>query len=85
MRLFAAAEGETLSRASVAQQVHNRQHRASSRAVDVLVSKLRRKLDPTGRVALIRSVRGKGYRFAPRSPASACEVAEKAGRMRQVG
>ena len=37
---------------------------ASSRAVDVLVSKLRKKLDPTGQSSLIWSVRGEGYRFA---------------------
>ncbi|MFN3891236.1 MAG: response regulator transcription factor [Beijerinckiaceae bacterium] len=70
LRLFADWEGETIAREAIAEQVLDRRHDGSSRAVDVLVSKLRRKLDPTGRESPIRNIRGEGYRFLPTRPKS---------------
>jgi DNA-binding response OmpR family regulator len=63
-RLLLTAEGRVVSRDVIARRVLGRPDDASSRAVDALVSKLRRKLDPSGRATAIWSVRGKGFRFA---------------------
>jgi two-component system OmpR family response regulator len=63
-RILAEADGKILTRETIARRVLGKAQVESSRAVDVLVSKLRKKLDPTGQASLIWSVRGEGYRFA---------------------
>lgn len=63
-RILMEADGKILTRDTIARRVLGKSNVASSRAVDVLVSKLRKKLDPTGQSSLIWSVRGEGYRFA---------------------
>ncbi|MDB5570436.1 MAG: response regulator transcription factor [Hyphomicrobiales bacterium] len=63
-RILMEADGKILTRETIARRVLGKANVASSRAVDVLVSKLRKKLDPTGQSSLIWSVRGEGYRFA---------------------
>lgn len=39
-----------------------------SNVLEVLIGRLRRKLDPSGQWAPIETLRGRGYRFAPRQP-----------------
>lgn len=39
-----------------------------SNVLEVLIGRLRRKLDPSGEWAPIETLRGRGYRFAPRQP-----------------
>ncbi|PKO56961.1 MAG: DNA-binding response regulator [Betaproteobacteria bacterium HGW-Betaproteobacteria-21] len=39
-----------------------------SNVLEVLIGRLRRKLDPAGQWAPIETLRGRGYRFAPRLP-----------------
>jgi DNA-binding response OmpR family regulator len=63
-RVLLTAEGRVVSRDAIARRVLGRPDDASSRAVDALVSKLRRKIDPSGGATAIWSVRGEGYRFA---------------------
>lgn len=63
-RVLLMAEGRVVSRDAIARRVLGRPDDASSRAIDALVSKLRRKIDPPGRATAIWSVRGEGYRFA---------------------
>lgn len=62
-QLFIDAGEKILSRETIARQALGRRVQEQSRAVDMLVSKLRRKLDPTRRASLIWAVRGDGYRF----------------------
>ncbi len=65
LREFITAPGRVLSREHLLQAVHNRTWDYFDRSIDVLVTRLRRKLesdDSTG--ALIKSVRGAGYVFA---------------------
>ncbi len=64
LTLFIAHPNETLSRQQIMVAVMNREWSALDRSVDVLVSKLRRKLrTEPGQPELIQSVRGSGYRF----------------------
>lgn len=65
-RLFISAGDKVLTREMIARGALGRRFGEHSRAVDMLVSKLRRKLDPTGRASMIWAVRGEGYRFAGR-------------------
>jgi DNA-binding response OmpR family regulator len=65
-RLFISAGDKVLTREMIAREALGRRFGEHSRAVDMLVSKLRRKLDPTGRASMIWAVRGEGYRFAGR-------------------
>lgn len=53
--------GEIVSRADLHRAVHRRAPDASSRSVDVLVSRLREKLTAGGTDDLIKTVRGSGY------------------------
>lgn len=65
-RLFIGAGDKVLTRDTIAREALGRRFGEHSRAVDMLVSKLRRKLDPTGRASVIAAVRGEGYRFGGR-------------------
>ncbi|MEQ8510074.1 MAG: response regulator transcription factor [Rhodospirillaceae bacterium] len=54
-----------ISRANLMQDVYDREWNPLDRSIDVLVTKLRRKLEKlTGNASLIRSVRGVGYELA---------------------
>lgn len=69
--LLMEAGEEIVSRALIMERIFAKPLPDKSRAVDVLVSKLRRKLDPEAVSSPIWSVRGDGYRFtARRQPAS---------------
>lgn len=62
-RILIEADGKIVSRDAIAQRLLGRSSVSMSRAVDTLVSKVRKKFDPSGRSSVIWSVRGKGYRF----------------------
>jgi DNA-binding response OmpR family regulator len=66
MRLLIEAGDEIVTRSTIADRVFQSPPAQNSRAIDVLVSKLRRKLDPSGCASPIWSVRGEGYRFTAR-------------------
>lgn len=63
LQMFAADRSKVFGRDDIARELLGRRVLGKSRAVDALMSKLRRKLDPTGRRRLINSVRGSGYVF----------------------
>lgn len=74
LRMLLVSRGRTITREEIAREVLGKTCVLEGRSVDVLVSKLRRKLDPEGRNPVIWSVRGQGYRLAeprglPRAPA----------------
>ncbi len=61
LRLFLETPGEVIARATIAKKVLNKSWIENSRAIDVLVSKLRRKLEAGGGELTLRNVRGTGY------------------------
>ncbi|MBV8614595.1 MAG: winged helix-turn-helix transcriptional regulator, partial [Acetobacteraceae bacterium] len=67
LRAFLAAPGRALSRDHLLDAVASRHAEPFDRSVDVLVGRLRRKVEPEpGRPRLIVTVPGVGYRFAAR-------------------
>lgn len=67
LRLLAEAKGRTIPREEIARDVLGRQSLVEGRSVDVLVSKMRRKMETVGAGRLLQSVRGLGYRLSERS------------------
>ena len=59
--VLAGAKGRVLSRDHLLDRVHGRTAHPTDRAIDVLVSRLRRKIDPPGGPSLITGVRNAGY------------------------
>jgi DNA-binding response OmpR family regulator len=57
--------GRTVSRSRIAEAVWNYQFDPETNVVDVYVNYLRKKLSFENRTALIRTVRGTGYRLDP--------------------
>ena len=60
---FVSAAGRILSRDQILENTHGPLAENFDRAVDLAVSRLRRKLERPGQAALIETVRGAGYRF----------------------
>lgn len=74
LELLVQSPNRVFERDTIAEHIHGRQWITEGRAVDVLVSKLRAKIDAPDAPSLIRSVRGVGYLFATevkRRPAAA--------------
>lgn len=66
LRAFLAHPGHTMSRDALLDQIRNREWVPSDRTVDVLVGRLRRKLqDDAANPRIIITVHGTGYRFNP--------------------
>jgi len=64
---FVSRPGRVLSRDQLLDLARGRDSRAFDRAIDTLVSRLRRKLgDPTSNPQIIKTVRGGGYLFVPK-------------------
>jgi TolB-like protein/DNA-binding winged helix-turn-helix (wHTH) protein/tetratricopeptide (TPR) repeat protein len=73
LRIFAARPGRVLSRDTLLDAIANRRFEPFDRSVDVLVGRLRRKIEPDPKQPrLIVTVPGEGYRFdgltKPRTP-----------------
>jgi len=66
LQLFLSAPNRWVSREEISQRVMGRPLAPKSRAVDILVSKLRQKLDRVAEGRAITSVRGLGYRLEER-------------------
>lgn len=63
LTLLAQNPGKTFSRDEILNQLRGSETELFSRAVDILISRLRRKLEP---LDLIKTIRGQGYCFAGR-------------------
>ena len=62
LRLFLAEAGQPLTRQQLVLRMASREHQPDQRAVDMLVSRLRKRLDePAAHESMIRTVRGVGY------------------------
>lgn len=69
--------GEVVSKTALTEHLYDEDADRDSNVLEVLVGRLRRKLDPEGALDPIETLRGRGYRFrcesAPRPPARAPE------------
>ncbi|MFZ5556598.1 MAG: response regulator transcription factor [Pseudomonadota bacterium] len=61
---------KVVSKAELADHLYPHDEDRDSNVLEVLVGRLRRKLDPDGRLAPIETLRGRGYRFALGSDAA---------------
>jgi DNA-binding response OmpR family regulator len=61
LEFFALHAGQVLSRATIAEHVWDNAYDAQSNVIDVIVSRLRRKLEVDGASRLIHTVGGVGY------------------------
>lgn len=64
LRMLIAEKNRVFSREFIAKELLGRRVLGDSRSVDALMSKLRRKLDPSGHNRFIVSMRGEGYIFS---------------------
>jgi two-component system response regulator PhoP len=61
--------GEVISKTELTERLYDEESERDSNVIEVLVGRLRRKLDPQDTVKPIETLRGRGYRFAlARSP-----------------
>jgi two-component system, OmpR family, response regulator PhoP len=63
--------GDVISKTELTERLYDQDFERDSNVIEVLVGRLRRKLDPQEQLKPIETLRGRGYRFAlPRDPAS---------------
>jgi two-component system, OmpR family, response regulator PhoP len=63
--------GEVISKSELTERLYDQDFERDSNVIEVLVGRLRRKLDPQEQLRPIETLRGRGYRFAlPRDPGS---------------
>jgi two-component system response regulator PhoP len=63
--------GDVISKTELTERLYDQDFERDSNVIEVLVGRLRRKLDPQEELHPIETLRGRGYRFAlPRDPAS---------------
>lgn len=61
--------GELVSKSDLTEHIYEQDFDRDSNVIEVFVGRLRKKLDPSGDLKPIETVRGRGYRFAiPRTP-----------------
>ena len=56
--------GELVSKADLTEHIYQQDFDRDSNVLEVFIGRLRKKLDPTGELRPIETVRGRGYRFA---------------------
>jgi two-component system, OmpR family, response regulator PhoP len=62
--------GEVISKGELTERLYDQDFERDSNVIEVLIGRLRRKLDPQDRLKPIETLRGRGYRFAlARDPA----------------
>src|SRR3982074_3984469 len=67
LRTFCERPGRVLSRDSLLDLTHGRNAGSFERSIDVLISRIRRKIEPDpGDATMIKTVRSGGYMFTPR-------------------
>lgn len=55
--------GEVVSKTDLTEHLYEQDHDRDSNVIEVFVGRLRKKLDPDGSLAVIETLRGRGYRF----------------------
>ncbi|MYD99026.1 MAG: response regulator transcription factor [Gammaproteobacteria bacterium] len=69
LEFLAMNPSRVVSKAELTEHLYEQDFDRDSNVIEVFVGRLRRKLDPEGRLKPIRTVRGQGYRFALESDA----------------
>lgn len=69
LEFLAMNPSRVVSKAELTEHLYEQDFDRDSNVIEVFVGRLRRKLDPDGRLKPIRTVRGQGYRFALESDA----------------
>lgn len=64
LELLVTHQGRVLSKQELADRLYPHDEDRDSNVIEVLLGRLRRKLDPDGTLAPIETLRGRGYRFA---------------------
>lgn len=54
---------QTLSKTALTEHLYSQDHDRDSNVIEVFIGRLRKKLDPSGELKVIKTVRGLGYRF----------------------
>jgi two-component system, OmpR family, response regulator PhoP len=63
--------GDVISKTELTERLYDQDFERDSNVIEVLIGRLRRKLDPEDRLKPIETLRGRGYRFAvPRDAGS---------------
>jgi len=63
--------GDVISKGELTERLYDQDFERDSNVIEVLIGRLRRKLDPQEQLHPIETLRGRGYRFAlPRDPSS---------------
>jgi two-component system, OmpR family, response regulator PhoP len=63
--------GDVISKGELTERLYDQDFERDSNVIEVLIGRLRRKLDPQDQLRPIETLRGRGYRFAlPRDPSS---------------
>ncbi|MCL4791168.1 MAG: response regulator transcription factor [Gammaproteobacteria bacterium] len=70
LEILVMRAGQVVSKAQLTDQLYDQDDERDSNVVEVLLTRLRNKLDPERRLGLIETIRGQGYRM-PRPPESA--------------
>ena len=68
LEYLALNAGKVISKSELTEHIYDQDFDRDSNVIEVFVGRLRRKLDPEGRLAPIETVRGQGYRFALDAP-----------------
>jgi len=55
--------GEVVSKSALTEHLYDQDYDRDSNVIEVFIARLRRKLDPEGRLRPIETLRGRGYRF----------------------
>jgi two-component system OmpR family response regulator len=80
LRTFCERPGRVLSRDSLLDLTQGRNAGSFERSIDVLVSRIRRKIEPDPQAAtMIKTVRSGGYMFTPRVEPVSVEAVPAAG------
>ena len=65
LEYLAMNPSKVVSKAELTNHIYEQDFERDSNVIEVFIGRLRRKLDPDGRLGIIRTLRGQGYRFAP--------------------
>ncbi|MDV6343252.1 response regulator transcription factor [Nitrosomonas sp. Is37] len=67
---FMRHQGEVISKQTLTDYLYSHDDNHDSNVLEVMIGRLRRKLDPDGKLNPIETLRGRGYRFAIKSSSS---------------
>ncbi|WP_018935878.1 response regulator transcription factor [Thioalkalivibrio sp. ALJ24] len=71
---LARQPGRVLSKDALADYLYEHDDDRESNVIEVLIGRLRRKLDPAGELGVIETLRGRGYRFALQPDAASADA-----------